>query len=131
MDTNLIFHLAIPCKELKEAASFYESLGSKVARTYEDRITINFFGHQVVCHLDPEGISQSLQKYPRHFGITFLKKEDFDQIYILAKQTEAKFVESLKSSFMEKPEEHLTFCIADPSNNILEFKHYHSSKMIY
>ena len=49
------FHLAIPVHDLDEARRFYvEQLGCHLARSYPDRITIDFFGDQVVCHLSDE-----------------------------------------------------------------------------
>lgn len=47
-----VFHLAIPALDLEAAREFYvEGLGCTLARRYDDRITLNFFGDQVVCHL--------------------------------------------------------------------------------
>ena len=47
-----VFHLAIPVYDLDEAEAFYVgALGCKLARRYADRITIDFFGDQLVCHL--------------------------------------------------------------------------------
>ena len=44
-----VFHLAIPVHDLDEAQDFYvTSLGCKLARRYNDRITIDFFGDQLV-----------------------------------------------------------------------------------
>ena len=50
-----VFHLAIPVYDLDESQEFYVgTLGCKLARRYADRITIDFFGDQLVCHLvDP------------------------------------------------------------------------------
>ena len=46
------FHLAIPAYDLDEAEDFYvRQLGCKLARRYPDRITLDFFGDQLVCHL--------------------------------------------------------------------------------
>jgi uncharacterized protein len=53
------FHLAIPCKNLDEAFDFYVTqLGCKLARRYADRITLDFFGDQLVCHLAPDKIER-------------------------------------------------------------------------
>lgn len=50
-----IFHLAIPTHDLDAATEFYvEALNARPARRYHDRQTFNFFGHQLVCHLDEE-----------------------------------------------------------------------------
>ena len=47
-----VFHLAIPTHDLDAAQDFYVTrLGCKLARRYADRITLDFFGDQVVCHL--------------------------------------------------------------------------------
>lgn len=44
-----IFHLAIPCRDLDEAKGFYvDQLECRLARRYDDRITLEFFGDQVV-----------------------------------------------------------------------------------
>ena len=51
-ETRDAFHLAIPALDLDEAYEFYVTgLGCKLARRYNDRITLDFFGDQVVCHL--------------------------------------------------------------------------------
>lgn len=126
-----VFHLAIPTHDLDSAAEFYTKLGCKVARRYEDRVTINFFGDQVVCHLSPEGCDREVKMYPRHFGITFKDENEFDQTYIHAKEKNLKFFKEVFHRFTEKTEEHKTFFLVDPSNNLLEFKYYKESKMMY
>ena len=47
------------------------ALGCKLARRYADRITIDFFGDQLVCHLaeEPADRDGELNLYPRHFGV--------------------------------------------------------------
>ena len=54
-----------------------EKLGCYLARRYDDRITLDFFGDQLVCHLSDETV-EAPSLYPRHFGITFRRREDFD-----------------------------------------------------
>ena len=50
--TSDVFHLAIPVHDLDAAQHFYLTmLGCKLARRYPDRITLDFFGDQLVCHL--------------------------------------------------------------------------------
>jgi uncharacterized protein len=50
--TSDVFHLAIPVHDLDAAQHFYvDLLGCKLARRYPDRITLDFFGDQLVCHL--------------------------------------------------------------------------------
>ena len=75
-----IFHLAIPCRDVDEAARFYEqAIGARVARRYDDRVTLDFFGHQVVCHLAPAKIDPEPALYPRHFGFTFTDRQRYHE----------------------------------------------------
>jgi extradiol dioxygenase family protein len=54
-DSADAFHLAIPARDLDEAQDFYVAkLGCHLARRYADRITVDFFGDQLVCHLSEE-----------------------------------------------------------------------------
>ncbi|WP_186576085.1 VOC family protein [Aquibacillus kalidii] len=129
--TNKIFHLAIPCKELDETAAFYEKLGCKLARRYDDRVTFDFFGDQVVCHLSPDNIDQEPKMYPRHFGVTFLDKEEYERTLAFAEEEGLPFFKEPMVRFPGKQEEHMTFFLIDPSNNLLEFKYYHDSSMAY
>lgn len=131
-DSEQVFHLAIPCADLDTTVDFYgEKLGLTIARRYEDRVTINFFGDQVVCHLCPEKIDKTPEMYPRHFGITFTDKSKFDHLLNRAKECQLTFFKDLFSRFKGKQEEHLTFFLKDPSNNLLEFKYYYDPAMKY
>lgn len=129
--TNKVFHLAIPCKDLDETAEFYEKLGCTLARRYDDRVTFNFFGDQVVCHLSPDKIEEKPTMYPRHFGITFLEKEEYDQALTYAKEAGLPFFGKEMVRFPGRQEEHMTFFLVDPANNLLEFKYYHDASMAY
>ncbi|PIQ42571.1 MAG: glyoxalase [Gammaproteobacteria bacterium CG11_big_fil_rev_8_21_14_0_20_46_22] len=131
--TSNVFHLAIPTRSLDLAEQFYiGGLGCRLARKYDDRITMDFFGSQVVCHLSPdEDYSKPPKMYPRHFGITFASREAFDDLYHRAVNANLTFFKTLFSRFEGKREEHLTFFLQDPSNNLLEFKFYYDSSMMY
>ncbi|HEX8527374.1 VOC family protein, partial [Allosphingosinicella sp.] len=49
------FHLAFPVHDLGAARAFYGGLlGCPEGRSAEDWIDFDFFGHQIVAHLDPE-----------------------------------------------------------------------------
>ena len=114
------------------ALDFYVTkLGCKLARRYDDRITLDFFGDQVVCHLAPERIAGKAEFYPRHFGVTFHDRSEFDNVYRLAKQRELRMVQDLTPRFHNQCESHTFFGLADPSNNVLEFKHYDDPRMMY
>ncbi len=127
-----IFHLAIPTHDLNAAKQFYiEVLGCRLAREYHDRITLDFFGDQLVCHLAPDEIDRNPKMYPRHFGRTFLEKLSFDQIIESAQKHGVHFLEEASMRFAERPEKHLTVALLDPSNNVVEFKYYFKEDYIY
>jgi extradiol dioxygenase family protein len=127
-----VFHLAIPTHDLDAAARYYgEQLGCRIARRYEDRITLDFFGDQVVCHLCPEGVDPAPKMYPRHFGITFRQRSEFDALLERARKHEVPFFKEPFVRFAGRREEHATFFLMDPSNNLLEFKHYADPEMMY
>jgi extradiol dioxygenase family protein len=127
-----IFHLAIPTHDLDATEKFYKSVfDSELARRYADRVTFSFFGHQIVCHLAPDKIDQSVELYPRHFGITFIQKLEFDKVYHRCKHSGYHLFKDLFIRWPDKPEKHETFFIADPSNNVIEFKYYFDTSYIY
>ena len=132
-EKNLIFHLAIPTHDLKLAKAFYcKSLGFSVGRAYDDRITFNIFGDQLVCHLTPQmELNLKPSIYPRHFGFTFLKENLFDAVYSKAEKNNLDFYKDLFTRWPDKPEKHKSFFLCDPSGNLIEFKYYFNQKYIY
>lgn len=131
-DPQNVFHLAIPCRDLEEIREFYvERLGCRRARRYEDRITLDFFGDQVVCHLSPDKIDDTPQMYPRHFGVTFRDRAAFDRLLERARNEGLEFFQEPFTRFAGKREVHRAFFLLDPSNNVLEFKHYDDPEMMY
>ena len=89
-----VFHLAIPSYDLDATVAFYVAgLGCRVARRYDDRVTLDFFGDQLVCHLTEEPADrpalEAIAMYPRHFGVTFRDAGDFERVYQLCRQREA------------------------------------------
>jgi extradiol dioxygenase family protein len=130
-DSQNAFHLAIPVTDLDQAQDFYVGrLGCHLARRYADRITLDFFGDQVVCHLS-DAIDHDPGLYPRHFGITFRHRDEFDAVLFLATTRELPFFQTVQVRFKDLVEEHLTFVLRDPSNNLIEFKHYRDPRMMY
>src|ERR1044071_52088 len=97
--TTDVFHLAIPVYDLDEAQAFYVGkLGCKLARRYDDRITLDFFGDQVVCHLSDEW-ERAPAMYPRHFGVTFRTCEDFQNMLHLAQERHIPFFAEVQTRF--------------------------------
>jgi uncharacterized protein len=135
-DTRDVFHLAIPSYDLDDTVTFYVTqLGCKLARRYDDRVTLDFFGDQLVCHLSPAPETvvpmSELPMYPRHFGVTFREQADFDALYQLCQQRGVPFYSDVSLRFEGRVEVHQTFVICDPSSNLLEFKYYFDHRMMY
>ena len=130
--TDDVFHLAIPTYDLDAAQHFYVTLlGCKLARRYDDRITLDFFGDQVVCHLTEMEPVDPASLYPRHFGITFRESRDFDALHELCVQRKIEFFADVSTRFDGLVEVHRTFVLRDPSDNLVEFKHYADPRMMY
>jgi extradiol dioxygenase family protein len=130
--TTDVFHLAIPVHDLAAAEYFYvDLLGCKLARRYPDRITLDFFGDQLVCHLTEGAPATPGSLYPRHFGVTFRDPADFEALHALAVTRKVPFFSDVSIRFEAMVEEHRTFVLLDPSGNLLEFKHYRDPRMMY
>jgi hypothetical protein len=127
-----VFHLAIPVSDLDAAEAFYARvLGAEPARRYEDRVTLRFFDHQLVCHLAPDDTDAQVRIYPRHFGITFLNLGDFDAMYARCVASGYPLVRERFKRWPNRRDGHETFFIADPSNNVIEFKHYDDPSCVF
>jgi extradiol dioxygenase family protein len=133
-DSEDAFHLAIPAHNLEDAEEFYvRLLGCKLARRYDDRITLDFFGDQLVCHLsEPSSDTvETLDLYPRHFGVTFHDAPDFEAVHRLCVQRKIPMFCEMTHRFEGMAEVHRTFVLQDPSSNLIEFKHYTDARMMY
>jgi uncharacterized protein len=130
--TEDVFHLAIPTHDLDAAQHFYVTLlGCKLARRYDDRITLDFFGDQVVCHLTEMEPADPASLYPRHFGVTFRDAGDFENLHACAITRKIPFFSEMSVRFEGLHEEHRTFVLRDPAGNLLEFKSYRDHRMMY
>lgn len=126
------FHLAIPARDLQETEHFYSKLlGCHIARRYDDRLTFNFFGDQLVCHHAPDEPRTEVRLYPRHFGLTFRERADYDALLQLVELRNVPVFQKSQLRFEGLVEEHYTVVLRDPTDNLLEFKHYRDSRMIY
>jgi extradiol dioxygenase family protein len=129
-------HVAIPVRDLGEALEFYvDGLGAKLARRYPDRITLDFFGDQLVCHLAPQAEYASTTGgpalYPRHFGVTFADRADFQRLVRLVEMRKLRVLRGPDTRFEGTAEEHQTIFLGDPSDNVLEFKSYDDPRLQY
>ncbi len=128
-----IAHVAVPCRDLKETARWYsEVLGAQPVRILDDRVTFSLGGVlQLVCHLERRAIEPSPRAYPRHFGLTFLQMEDFWKMANHVEKLGVKVMVHATARFANTPHEHQTLMLADPSNNVVEFKCYLRPELSY
>ncbi|MEO7178074.1 MAG: VOC family protein [Allosphingosinicella sp.] len=123
------FHLAFPVHDLEAARAFYGGLlGCPEGRSADDWIDFDFFGHQIVAHLDS-------QMAPRphhnpvdghdvpvpHFGAV-LDMAAWETMAGRLKAAGADFVIEPTIRFRGAPGEQATMFFLDPSGNALEIK---------
>ncbi|MBA2652107.1 MAG: VOC family protein [Tatlockia sp.] len=122
---NILFHLAFPLHDFELAKAFYvDQLGCRLGRESENALIFQLGDHQIVGHKVDEQPPRQQNVYPRHFGLIFLKKTEFDTFIQQLKNKPVRFEISLKTRFPNTKIEHQSFFLCDPSNNLLEFKYY-------
>ena len=132
------FHLAIPVHDLEIAREFYgDILVCSAGRESENWIDFNFFGHQLVTHLDKNmNISDSTNTVDGdrvpvpHFGI-ILKKKDWDTLAKKLSAANVDFIVEPRTRFKDNTGEQSTMFIKDPSGNALEFKSFQDDGHIF
>mgnify|MGYP000423624883 FL=1 len=131
-------HLAIPVHDFEIAREFYgDILGCSTGRESENWIDFNFFGHQLVTHLDKNmDISDSTNTVDGdrvpvpHFGI-ILKKKDWDTLDKKLSAANVDFIIEQRTRFKDNTGEQSTMFIKDPSGNALEFKSFQDDGHIF
>ena len=123
------FHLAFPVHNLAEARAFYGGLlGCEEGRSSDQWIDFDFFGHQIVAHLDPE-LRPRRRVNPvdghdvpvPHFGAV-LAMAEWEELARRLEQADLEFVIAPTVRFRGKPGEQATMFFLDPSGNALEIK---------
>jgi extradiol dioxygenase family protein len=122
------FHLAIPVHDLGAARAFYGgSLGCPEGRSSADWVDFDFFGHQLVAHLDPAKRPLHFNEVDGkdvpvpHFGIV-LEWGTWQRLADRLRAGGARFVIEPGIRFAGQVGEQATFFLYDPSGNALEFK---------
>jgi extradiol dioxygenase family protein len=125
------FHLAIPVDDLARARDFYgELLGCAEGRSASGWVDFDFFGHQLVCHLNPEGHATGPRLHNEvdhdqvpvpHFGVV-LDWDDWHRLAERLKAAEVGFVIEPHIRFKGQVGEQATLFFFDPAGNALEFK---------
>ncbi|HEX7095600.1 MAG TPA: VOC family protein [Acidimicrobiales bacterium] len=124
--SEAILHLSIPVTDLVASRRFYvEVLGCRPGRHRADFVDVWFFGLQLTLQQRPEDVRPVAEQGSRHFGVALLDERQFEQIYARLRSTGG--VHWL-TPLTQHPGETLSgkteFKIADPSGNVIEFKHY-------
>lgn len=123
--SRIIFHLAFPIHDIEAAKRFYiDKLGCTLGRESDRAVTFGLAGHQLVAHLVEEPVPAQNGIYPRHFGLVFLSKREWQALGDRAKEKGLTFYQEPRVRFPATRIEHHTFFLQDPSHNLLEFKHY-------
>jgi extradiol dioxygenase family protein len=127
-----IFHLAIPINDIPKAKEFYvDGLGCGMGRESEVAVILDFYGHQVVAHITNEPLTPQRGIYPRHFGLIFPEKKDWETLLKRAQTHQLAFYQQPKHRFTQRVTEHQTFFLEDPFYNFLEFKFYRHYEAIF
>lgn len=127
-----IFHLAIPITDVIAAKQFYcDGLGAKAGRETDKALILDFFGHQVVAHTTEQTLTPQRGIYPRHFGIVFPSKNDWQTLGDRLLSQQIPFYIEPKLRFEGQITEHVSFFIEDPFYNLLEFKYYTQPEAIF
>ena len=123
------FHLAFPVHDLAAARAFYGGLlGCAEGRSAEQWVDFDFFGHQIVAHLDAQ-----MALRPRHnpvdghdvpvphFGAV-LPMAEWERLAERLREAGADFVIEPGVRFAGQAGEQATMFFLDPSGNALEIK---------
>lgn len=123
------FHLAFPVHDLEAARGFYGGLlGCAEGRSADRWIDFDFFGHQIVAHLDPEP-GPRRHRNPvdghdvpvPHFGAV-LAMAEWQRLAARLEAAGVDFVIAPTVRFAGEPGEQATMFLLDPSGNALEIK---------
>ena len=123
------FHLAFPVHDLAAARVFYGGLlGCPEGRSAEDWIDFDFFGHQIVAHLDA-GMSPRRHSNPvdghdvpvPHFGAVLGMKQ-WEELAGRLEAAGTDFVIAPNIRFRGQAGEQATMFFLDPSGNAIEIK---------
>jgi extradiol dioxygenase family protein len=131
------FHLAVPVSNLEEGRVFYRDvLNCEEGRSSNHWVDFNFFGHQLVIHLD-ENKTESVinpvdgKEVPvPHFGVV-LEWAVFHNFAEDLKQKNINFIIEPYIRFEGLVGEQATMFFKDPSGNALEFKSFKDQSQLF
>jgi uncharacterized protein len=132
------FHLAFPVHDLAEARLFYgDIMGCAEGRSSECWADFDFYGHQIVAHLDPSARAVATSSpvdghdvpVP-HFGIVLTMRQ-WEELSAKLQAAGTRFGIEPHIRFKGEPGEQATMFFYDPSGNALEFKAFANDEMLF
>jgi len=132
------FHLAIPVNDLETNRRFYRDiLGCIEGRSSDHWVDLDFFGHQLVLHVQeskpassPENKVDGKDVPIPHFGVV-LEWEKFREFSEELISKKIEFVIEPYIRFQGKTGEQATMFFKDPSGNALEFKAFKNIDQLF
>jgi uncharacterized protein len=131
------FHLAIPVHDLAAARRFYgELFHCNEGRSSHEWVDFDFFGHQLVAHLDPTKRALHFNEVDGkdvpvpHFGVV-LEWNDWHALAERLRAGGAQFVLEPGIRFKGEVGEQATLFLYDPSGNALEFKAFKDPSRLF
>lgn len=131
------FHLAIPVHDLNAARRFYGGLfGCPEGRSSAEWVDFDFFGHQLVTHLDPDRKPLHYNRVDGkdvpvpHFGIV-LPWERWHALAAKLRDAGVRFEIEPGVRFRGAAGEQATMFLLDPSGNALEFKAFRDPSRLF
>jgi uncharacterized protein len=127
------FHIAVQVRDIGEARAFYKDvLGCSEGRSAPDWVDFNLYGHQFVCHLNPNlGRAGKIASHFNpvdghgvpvpHCGVV-LRPPQWAALAERVRQHGVKFVVEPYTRFKGETGEQSTMFFLDPTGNALEFK---------
>jgi extradiol dioxygenase family protein len=132
------FHLAIPVHDLAAAREFYGGLfGCAEGRSSDEWVDFDFFGHQVVAHLDPtkrkhvhhNEVDGKDVPVP-HFGVV-MEWSAWQSLAERLRTRGTRFEIEPGIRFAGQVGEQATMFLYDPSGNALEFKAFKDPSRLF
>lgn len=135
------FHLAIPVHDLPSAREFYGKLfGCPEGRSATEWVDFDFFGHQLVAHVDPTRKPFETPVHTNkvdgkdvpvpHFGVV-LEWPQWQSLASRLIQAGVQFVIEPGIRFAGEVGEQATFFLYDRSGNALEFKAFRDPTRLF
>jgi extradiol dioxygenase family protein len=127
------FHIAVQVRDIEEARRFYKDiLGCAEGRSAAHWVDFNLYGHQFVCHLNPDlGRAGKLSNHYNpvdgqgvpvpHCGVV-LRPQQWAELAQRLQRSGVEFVVQPYTRFKGQTGEQSTMFFLDPSGNALEFK---------